>query len=168
MYFTDQAFVLQPWMWPIHFNQALFILPGPIATHIVPPSVSGQKGFMNARARVFALYSLTERLSAYWYSLIRCDWQHLRPSVLKLLSAYSTVEEAGHKYDRSKRVICIRGLKWTWRGNEEAGRERGEQGIKRERRKRRGSGEENGGSLGTGFVMLNCFYLLPCSPALCG
>lgn len=63
-----------------------------------------------------------------------------------------------------KKAICIRGLKWTWRGREEVERKKGgEQGIKREGRKRRGSREEKRGSPGTGFVMLNClmFSLSP-------
>lgn len=42
------------------------------------------------------------------------------------LSAYSTVEEAGRKYGREKRAICIRGLKWTRRGLEEVDKKRGD------------------------------------------
>lgn len=73
------------------------------------------------------------------------------------LSAYSTVEEAGRKYGREKRAICIRGLKWTRRGLEEVDKKGGTR-IKRgeERRGSRGSGEKRG-SPGTGFVMLNRF-----------
>lgn len=41
------------------------------------------------------------------------------------LSAYSTVEEAGRKYGREKRAICIRGLKWTRRGLEEVDKKGG-------------------------------------------
>lgn len=72
------------------------------------------------------------------------------------LSAYSTVEEAGRKYGREKRAICIRGLKWTRRGLEEVDK-KGETRIKRGGKKRRGSrgSGEKRGSPGTGFVMLN-------------
>lgn len=57
--------------------------------------------------------------------------------------------------EAAKWVICIRGLKWTKRGREE-GRERGEQGIKKDGREREeGLGRRRGGSPGTGFVMLN-------------
>lgn len=68
----------------------------------------------------------------------------------------------------SKRIICIRELEWTWRGQEEAGQRIEGRRIKGECRKSRGSGEEYRGSVGTGFVMLNALYLLPCSPALHG
>lgn len=49
------------------------------------------------------------------------------------LSAYLTVEEAGHKYGGGKGAICIRGLKWTWRGQEE---------VERKKRGNKGSREE--------------------------
>lgn len=74
----------------------------------------------------------------------------------QFLSAYSTVVEAGRKYGREKRAICIRGLKWTRRGLEEVDKKGGTR-IKRggeKRRGSRGSGEKRG-SPGTGFVMLN-------------
>lgn len=50
------------------------------------------------------------------------------------LSAYSTVEEAGRKYGREKRAICIRGLKWTRRGLEEVDKKGGTR-IKRGEKK---------------------------------
>lgn len=50
------------------------------------------------------------------------------------LSAYSTVEEAGCKYGREKRAICIRGLKWTRRGLEEVDKKGGTR-IKRGEKK---------------------------------
>lgn len=57
------------------------------------------------------------------------------------LSAYSTVEEAGRKYGREKRAICIRGLKWTRRGLEEVDKKGGdedqERGEKKKRRKQK-------------------------------
>lgn len=52
------------------------------------------------------------------------------------LSAYSTVEEAGRKYGREKRAICIRGLKWTRRGLEEVDKKGGTR-IKRGGRKKK-------------------------------
>ena len=53
------------------------------------------------------------------------------------LSAYLTVEEAGHKYGGGQRAICIRGLKWTCGGQESKKKKGGgEQGIKRGGRER--------------------------------
>lgn len=61
--------------------------------------------------------------------------------------------------EAAKWVICIRGLKWTKRG-QEGGEGGGEQGIKREQREREEDlGRRRGGSPGTGFVMLNSISL---------